>query len=331
MDLTWLDPENLDPRDVAGAVAVLEAARAVDAPHWLPTTTSSFTNGLRHGWDGEPALAAVVRDDRRRVAGVLQVSFPTRDNTHLGLLDICVDPRARRQGLGRALYDAGVARTRAEGRTMVLADSWDEPGSVAFAKAMGLERASDAVQRHQDLSGLDRARLDAEHAAALEHAREYELLSLTGATPDDMVAAIVELTAAINDAPTDDLDVEDEVFSPERLRAFEQTQVVFGRRIYRVVARHVPTGALAGHTIIAIDEEFPWFALQYDTSVVRAHRGHRLGLLLKTAMLRRLLTEEPQVRVVSTWNAASNDHMIGVNEVLGYQVVANAIAWQRHL
>ena len=175
------------------------------------------------------------------------------------------------------------------------------------------------------------ARLDAEHAAALEHAREYELLSLTGVTPDDMVAAIVELTAAINDAPTDDLDVEDEVFSPERLRAFEQTQVVFGRRIYRVVARHVPTGALAGHTIIAIDEEFPWFALQYDTSVVRAHRGHRLGLLLKIEMLRWLGDVEPQLRVLDTWNAASNAHMIAVNEQLGYRVLRQGLEWQRHL
>ena len=62
-----------------------------------------------------------------------------------------------------------------------------------------------------------------------------------------------------------------------------------------------------------------------------AHRGHRLGLVLKIAMLYWLREEEPQLRIVDTWNAASNAHMIRVNEMLGYQVMAEAIVWQRHL
>jgi hypothetical protein len=48
-------------------------------------------------------------------------------------------------------------------------------------------------------------------------------------------------------------------------------------------------------------------------------------------MLRWLQTDEPQVRVLSTWNAASNDHMVAVNEALGYEVVAGGIAWQRSI
>ena len=39
--------------------------------------------------------------------------------------------------------------------------------------------------------------------------------------PGRHVDAMVELVAAINDAPTDDLDIEDEVFSAERLAAYE--------------------------------------------------------------------------------------------------------------
>lgn len=331
MNVTWLDPEQLDPRDVAGAVAVLEAARVVDAPHEMPITTSTFSTGLTYGWEGEPALGAVIRDAQARVAGVLQLTFPNRDNRHLGMADICVDPRARRQGLGQALYDASVVRTRAEGRTTLVTYSFDLPASVAFAKAMGLERASDEVQREQRLLELDWDRLDREQVAAVERSRDYELLAMPGATPEDMVDAIVELSGAINDAPMDDLDIEDEVFSAERLRAFDQTQVLLRRRLYRLVARHRPTGSLVGHTVVAVDQEQPWYALQYDTSVLRSHRGHRLGLLLKVAMLRWLQTDEPQVRVLSTWNAASNDHMVAVNEALGYEVVAGGIAWQRSI
>ena len=34
---------------------------------------------------------------------------------------------------------------------------------------------------------------------------------------------------------------------------------------------------------------------------------------------------------VRSRNAASNAHMIQVNEVLGYHVVARGMTWQRHL
>jgi GNAT superfamily N-acetyltransferase len=259
---------------------------------------------------------------------VLEVGLPMWDNRHLAQLDIYVDPAARRRGHGRLLVEAGVARGRAEGRTTVIAESWDEPGFVAFAKTMGFERASDEVNRHQDLRCLDLSQLAALETEAARHASDYELVRMPGAVPDEMMDAVVGLAHAINDAPMDDLDVEDEVFSPERLRAFELSNARLGRRMYRLIARHRHTGAPAGHTVVAVDEQFPWHSYQYDTSVVRDHRGHRLGLLLKVAMLRWLREREPQLTVLSTWNAATNDHMIDVNERLGYRVVGNAIAWQ---
>lgn len=331
MNLTWLDPEQRDSRDLAGTVALLEAARQVDSPYMLGPLTSTYAARLRHGWDGDPPVAAVRRDRRGRVVGVLQVWPSNWDNTHLAGVHVVVEPTERRQGLGRGLFEAGVDRVRAEGRRLVLADSFDEPAGIGFAKAMGLDRASESVHRRQDLLALDWARLDREYAAALDRARGYELLRVPGAVPEEMMAHIVRMTAAINDAPTDDLDIEDEVFSPERIRAFEVAAAAHGRRLYRVVARERDTGVLAGHTVVAVDRERPGYGLQYDTSVLRAHRGHRLGLLLKIEMLRWLAVEEPQVRTISTDNAASNAFMIHVNEVLGYQVVGKVIEWQRHL
>jgi hypothetical protein len=45
-----------------------------------------------------------------------------------------------------------------------------------------------------------------------------------------------------------------------------------------------------------------------------------LGLLVKTAMLELLAQAEPQLKVIMTGNARANDHMIAVNEQLGYEV-----------
>ena len=331
MDLIWLDPKNLDLRALAGAVAVLEAARELDAPHDLGNTTSSLASRITYGWDGEPPLMAVLPDADSRGIGVLEVELPTWDNRHLGVVHVTIDPRSRRQGLGRRLFETGVERVRAEGRKVVLTYGLDQPATVAFAKAMGLVQASVEVQRRMDLLAVDWDRLDSEYAKAEHAAAAYELVRLPGATPDDMLTAVAEMTAAINDAPTDDLEIEDVVFSPVRIRSFDAAQKGSGRRIYRLIARKPDTGELGGHTIVAVEGDRPWFGWQYDTSVLRSHRGHRLGLLLKIGMLMWLREQEPQLRTLDTWNAASNTHMIAVNEVLGYRIVANEIAWQRHL
>src|SRR3954449_9898179 len=123
--LTWLDRTRLDPRDVAGAVSVLEAVRRVDPPAGMSESTRALTANLTYGWDAEPTEAAVQRDKTGRPVGLLRVDLPCWDNRHLGILDVQVDPRDRRQGIGRALFQAGVERLRAAGRTMVLTESVD--------------------------------------------------------------------------------------------------------------------------------------------------------------------------------------------------------------
>jgi GNAT superfamily N-acetyltransferase len=326
-----LDPEHLDGRDVAGAVALLEAARVVDHPHRPGLTATSYIARQRHGWDGDRPVTALARDDRGRVVGVLEIDLPHWDNTHLGVVDVTVDPLLRRRGLGRRLFEAGVERVRAAGRTLVLAECVEQSAGADFLKAMGFDRASEDVMRRQDLLTVDWPRLDLEYARAEPHAAGYELVRMPGETPEDMVAEVLRMTEAINDAPTDDLDIEDEVFTAERLRAFEAAERARQRRTYWLAARHRETGALAGHTMVAVEGEQPGYGWQYDTSVVREHRGHRLGLLLKIAMLRWLADEEPQLRTIDTGNAASNAYMIHVNEVLGYRVVAKHVEWQRRV
>ena len=91
------------------------------------------------------------------------------------------------------------------------------------------------------------------------------------------------------------------------------------------------SGAIAGHTVVAVRGDRPQLGDQHDTTVVGAHRGHRLGLLLKAEMMRWLREDEPQLRTIVTSNAASNKHMIQINELLGYRVMYKEISWQRSL
>lgn len=331
MHVDWLDLDSFDRRDVDAATAVLEAARALDAPHELAYTAEWVRGYFTHGWDGNPTRLALARDTGGRTVGVLALTWSAYDNFHAADVDVVVDPSARRRGIGRQLFAAGTERVRADGRTLVTAASWDDGPGMAFAKAMGLDRALEEVKRVQDLWDLDRERLADLAREAAAHHQDYEIVALGYPTPPALLTAVADMTAAINDAPLDDLAVEDEVFTPARVVAHEQAQAARGRRRYRLIARHRASGALAGQTVVHVPEAQPWHGLQADTSVVRAHRGHRVGLALKLEMLRRLTEQEPQLRVLETWNAASNSHMIGVNEALGYRVVARQIDWQKHL
>ena len=139
---------------------------------------------------------------------------------------------------------------------------------------------------------------------------------------DDVLQQLVAVTAAINDAPMGNLTFEDEVFDLDRIRDNATAQERHRNRVYRVVARHRTTGEIGGHTQVLVSPHRPHIACQADTAVARAHRGHRLGLLLKIDALRWLAAAEPQVELVETWNNADNRFMVSVNERLGYRLSA---------
>ena len=331
MEPHWLQPDELSTADIAGAVAVIEAARLVDSPQELITTAAAFLADSRNGWDGVRAVTAFAKTSAGRVSGVLQVSPPRWDNFHTCSVSVTVDPHQRRRGIGTALFAAGVEWARADGKSMVTTDSWDLPYAAGFAAAVGLERGLDEVQRMLDLDALDRPRLTELATRAAERHRDYQITAVPVPTPPERLDDIVLLTAAINDAPTEALDVEDEVFSPERIRSLEAAQAERRRRLYRLVALERATGAMAGHTMVAVDADQPWRGHQLDTSVLQAHRGHGLGLGLKLGMLALLRDLEPQLRAVDTWNAASNKHMIEINDLIGCCVVGGGCEWQLHL
>ena len=319
-----------DATDVAVCFEILRTVAAADAPWEHPWLASRFDTFLRRGWDGEPPVCYLASVDGTPVGSAF-VFYSERDNLHLGWTWLAILPDQRRHGYGSALFEHVVTEVRAAGRTSIGTDGWESERALGFAARHGLERKSQAIMRRQHLHELAPGRVQELYDEAAAAAEDYELVRVVGRTPEDMVEAMVELVSAINDAPTDDLDIEDEVFSPERLAAYEEAAMARGSRLYRLVARRRETGELGGHTVIAVEEQRPEIGDQHDTAVAKAHRGHRLGLLLKAGMLLWLAEAEPELVTVDTWNAESNDHMIGVNEALGYRVLGRELQFQKSL
>lgn len=320
-----------DERDcVEAGRSILNEATAVDAP-WMPQLTAHRREmQVRHGWDGSPERHLLGCLDGVPVA-VAELDLVEWDNRDLAWVHLTVHPGLRRRGLGSQLLDHLLLLAHEAGRSKLGGDGWETPACEAFAGRHGFARVSQEIYRALAPAELPDGFAEQAYAEAAPYAEDYELVRLKGRTPDELLPAVADLTGAINDAPLDDLEIEDEVFPVERIRDYESATIDSGHRLYRVLARHRSTGELAGHTVVAVDAESPEQAHQHDTSVTRAHRGHRLGQLLKADMMRWLAEAEPQVASIDTWNAETNTHMIGVNERLGYRAFGRELVFQRAL
>ena len=317
-----VDPLDLD-LDLADALAdVFTASEHADGVPFQAKVGPDLLTSRRWGTDSRPLDAMFVAWDGDRAVAEATVDLPWRDNTDSASVRVRVHPDARRRGLGRDLWRRAVDVAREHGRTRVHAGAWQGGPGVAVLDHWGLARTGVGVIRRIDVHGTPRSTWDRLYDEALGDADGYELVQQVGSTPTDRVEALVALHAAINDAPSPDPDDEPDAWDAQRLVDYEGAMTSRRQTLYRVMARHRSTGAWAGQSMLCVNEFSPAEAFQEDTSVVRAHRGHRLGLLMKAAMLRWVGDERPEVGAIDTWNAANNHHMIAINERLGATVVA---------
>jgi RimJ/RimL family protein N-acetyltransferase len=328
-ELTKLDP--YDDQAVADLHQLQLATEPVDRP-WSPTPLlSDLAGDLRYGWDGETGDRWLFRDGDGAVIGVLYFHLPQRENLHLVDLGVLVHPEHRRKGLGTRLHEAGLEMARQSGRRMLDAWTVDAPAPIGFAERFGYSRVYVGVHRRQDLTEVDWEQVEVLRQQAVEAAADYRLLRFVGRVPDNMLDDVAVMAAAINDAPTDEAEIDDDVIDGARVRAYEDALASRGLKLYRLIAQRVSDGELAGTSVVAVNPERPEWAEQHDTSVVAAHRGRRLGMLLKAEMMRWLNEYEPKVRYIDTGNAQSNNFMIKINEQLGYRIVNRGLGWQRNI
>ncbi len=313
-----------DPADEKTALACHEVHRAAaqaDDPVEPPMSAGIFRVYLTEGFDHHPGEAWVASDDAGTVTGFYRLELPDLENRDRAFLGLLVDPAARRGGTGRELLRHGAERAAANARTILDGVVLTGGAGEEFARAIGAKLSLAEVRRIQYLGKIAPGTVAGLRAEAERAAAGYSLVSWTGEIPEELLAGTAEVFNAFNDAPQIE-GTEEEVWDADRVRERTGTLQRLGlMRGYGIAALHDATGEMAGFTAVVIDIECPQWAFQQLTAVVRAHRGHRLGVLVKTAMLGLLADAEPQLEWISTGNAAENAHMIAVNEQLGYEVV----------
>ncbi|MFI6849161.1 GNAT family N-acetyltransferase [Kitasatospora sp. NBC_00085] len=238
---------------------------------------------------------------------------PGRD--HLAELQLHVDPAHRRRGTGSRLLSAVVAACRTESRRSLIVEAAADGPGEAFCERWGFRRALTLDHLMLRLDQLDEARIG--EISEASHPR-YRLTGWTGTVPDDLADAFAAAKTAMNDMPVGDLDYGTLHWDADRVRTMAKVVADRGDTLLTLAAVH-DDGTMAGYTEIVLPQGTPPKALQYDTAVVPAHRGHGLGLWVKAAMLSRLRAEHPGIAEIETDNAEDNVHMLAVNRRLGFR------------
>src|SRR5215469_1257506 len=302
-----------------------------DQPDQAPWSLGAFHAKWVEGFNGSPQESWFAAEDSGEIAGCYLLILPHRENLSMARVVLRVAPGGRHAGTGTALLRHCKDRARLAGRTRLVGEAWDDTSGAAFAKYHGAIPGIPAVQRTLYLTDQVRERLPGLRRQAAGHAVGYSLASWVGPTPEDRLDHVAAVHAAMADAPHD-AGVEPSVWDAARIRRLEQLTTEHGITQYAVGARHEATGEMAALTQILTDRSAaPGFGFQQLTAVRSAHRGHRLGLLVKVAMLDLLAEAAPELDRVATNNAGSNEHMININAQLGFEVTGVTRDWELDL
>jgi GNAT superfamily N-acetyltransferase len=324
--------QGFDPVSDTGALrachALFASCRPVDDPAMPEMSLPVFSGWFSMGWDYCPREAWMVpgTQDGTPAAWCL-LELPGGESKNAAPVSITVAPGERRRGIGTALLRNAARRAARRGRTVLAGETrQDVPGS-AFAAAAGARPGLTAARRVLDLAEVTEGLLRTLRGQAEKASVGYSLLSWQGPCPQEYLDQVAAVQNAFADAPHSPGEEPQQV-TGLRVRQNELRTAAQGLRQYTVAARHDGTGQLAALTQLSVDPLEPAWGFQELTAVDRAHRGHRLGLLVKVAMLDLLGKAEPGLRHIHTGNADANRHMIAINDALGFRVLDRILSWQ---
>jgi GNAT superfamily N-acetyltransferase len=299
---------------------IVRAADAVDDPGGPPWSLRRLRGWLEHPTDPVEIWLAV---DEATGAhhGWTFLRLPERENRDRVNVSVDVVPSSRRRGVGTALLRHAAGRAEAAGRSVLASEAFVGSAGAAFADRVGATAGLVEARRVLAVGQIPAGRIAALREQAALAAAGYSLVRWEGRTPDEYLARCAEVENAMADAPHD-AGEEPEVWDADRYREqVDDLREARGRHVYTLAALHDASGEMAAVTAVEADLDNREWGHQQLTAVIRKHRGHRLGLLVKAAMLEWLATAEPQLGYIVTGNAAVNQHMIAINDQLGYRLL----------
>jgi len=298
-------------------VETVNAALAVDLPADPPWQDVQVREYLAETMPGERRISWVAEDDRLPEGEsdiYAHVSMLLLGD--IGVLDVLVRPDLRRRGLGSQLVAFAARRAYLEGFSSIGVEAIGGTSAIAFYEALGFEKEYVETRSVLALNAVDWPALG---DMSTSMGSGYRIEFHPGGPPEALLEPYAQAKLEAQDDDDDDLDLAPRSSDPQRLRDSLNTLHRRGLKPYIVLAIHESSSSVAGLTEVVVPAQHPERADQYDTIVVREHRGYSIDRAIKARMLFELRAAEPGLREVQTWNAQHNESMLKVNAELGYE------------
>jgi mycothiol synthase len=324
-----IEPKDMAPAELREAALLQQALQHERVPEDPLTPPEAFEARMLADAPGQWHAIFGARGPSGAMVGYSLVAWQKNEpgNQHLRWCEVAVAPAHRRRAVGRALLRRAVEAVAGQGDDIVFMGQVTDriPAGERFARAIGATPGLDMKMNQLDLWRVDRAKVDEWAAIA---PTGYRLERVDGPIASDLIRPYIESAAGMNDAPRGDLRMDDWELDEAQIRDRESWQRQAGIERWLIIAIHEPSGSGAGYTEVTYDPRVPHLVWQQGTAVIEAHRGHRIGLWMKAAMLKRVLEERTAARFIRTGNANTNAQMLGINTQLGFRPAWSSALWQ---
>lgn len=293
---------------------------------------------------------AFIAEEDGELVGAVVVYYATAELTSADI-DLMVLPENWGRGIEQSLLDHAEQAVRRLGRKVVQSWTMHRPDAMgetllpstgwgavsATPHARLLERNGYALEQTERNSAFDlRAPMDGirHHLddALTVAGSEYRIVQWTVPTPPEHRDGYAwAMSRMSTDAPSGGLEVDEEVWDAERVVRREARFSEGGQTVSVTAVEHVPTGTFAAFNELVIGSDLSGVTHQYATLVLKEHRGHRLGMVVKCANILRWKQIAPLSPRIATFNAEENRPMLDINEALGFTPMSYAAAWQKKL
>jgi GNAT superfamily N-acetyltransferase len=343
-------PDSLDSPDAADFIGMAEVRNIVEAEQRGSSVNVNAAAELLPNWKDEssPMWGLVAKVDGRVVARG-NLALPVGASECWAAVSVLSDFRGR--GIGSALYERLERTARDAGRTTVQHQTdfpTGVPGEtipaptgfgsvpVGLPSTRFLQRYGFSLEQVGRMSGLslpvEPRVLSSLLGEAVAASAEYRTVTWQGRTPEEWLDAVALMrTRMSTETPNAGIEQTEDVWTAERVRSYDDLLAASPRVILTTIAVHAATGQPAGYTELDVPTESDRPVDQWDTLVLREHRGHRLGMLLKLTNLRELTARFPESHEVETMNAEDNRHMLDVNEAVGFVPVSYGARWKKDI
>lgn len=309
-----------EPADLAAVLPALRRYFGDAVPHMPPIGETRARFWTSQGYQTRGLTYGVFADDAAEDDPALALVNLEMDLDHnLDLVEAFVAaPRELLHGeAGRFALREALRISAEHGRSRLSVDGPTTVDLTGPVTGLGGKKVNTTTRSVLDLTEVDRARYAAWAEGSAENA-DYRLVRWVDHCPQELAESFSRATTAMDDAPLEDMAYEHAKPSVDRLRGHEEHSARWGVR-RRVMAAVDPAGEVAGFNIFVTMPDEPETVDIWDTAVIRAHRGHGLGLRVKAAATLWMLEELPRARWVPTYNNHGNTHMLAVNRALGYR------------